>query len=269
MGPPACVRLHNLFTPSNPSITLHEFYKVDILKSLKIKERHMRKILIVEDDEKLCRELQTFLTNNGYQAESLPAGEYGIPAILSVQPDLILLDLGLPGTDGLYLCRELRKVTELPVIVITSQDTQMAELMSLNQGADDFVTKPFHPQILLAHIEAILKRVYRETAPAEKQDLGLFSLDMAKAVISSGTESAELTKNELRILDCLAHHKNQIVSRDELISHLWDSELFVDDNTLTVNMTRLREKLKTIGVRDAIQTKRGLGYVLLCDTESI
>lgn len=134
----------------------------------------MRKILIVEDDEKLCRELQTFLTNNGYQAESLPAGEYGIPAILSVQPDLILLDLGLPGTDGLYLCRELRKVTELPVIVITSQDTQMAELMSLNQGADDFVTKPFHPQILLAHIEAILKRVYREAAPAEKQDLGLF-----------------------------------------------------------------------------------------------
>lgn len=153
--------------------------------------------------------------------------------------------------------------------MITSQDTQMAELMSLNQGADDFVTKPFHPQILMAHIEAILKRVYREAAPAEKQDLGLFSLDMAKAVISSGTESAELTKNELRILDCLAHHRNQIVSRDELISHLWDSELFVDDNTLTVNMTRLRDKLKAIGVRDAIQTKRGLGYVLLCDTESI
>lgn len=229
----------------------------------------MRKILIVEDDEKLCRELKTFLTNNGYQAESLPAGEYGIPAILNVQPDLILLDLGLPGTDGLYLCRELRKVTELPVIVITSQDTQMAELMSLNQGADDFVTKPFHPQILLAHIEAILKRVYREAAPAQKQDLGLFSLDMAKTVISSGTESAELTKNELRILDCLAHHRNQIVSRDELISHLWDSELFVDDNTLTVNMTRLREKLKAIGVQDAIKTKRGLGYVLLCDTESI
>ena len=269
MGPPACVRLHNLFTLPNPSITLHEFYRVVILKSSKTKERHMRKILIVEDDEKLCRELQTFLTNNGYQAESLPTGEYGIPSILNVQPDLILLDLGLPGTDGLYLCRELRKVTELPVIVITSQDTQMAELMSLNQGADDFVTKPFHPQILLAHIEAILKRVYREAAPAEKQDLGLFSLDMAKAVISSGTESAELTKNELRILDCLAHHRNQIVSRDELISHLWDSELFVDDNTLTVNMTRLRDKLKAIGVQDVIKTKRGLGYVLLCDTESI
>ncbi len=229
----------------------------------------MRKILIVEDDEKLSRELQTFLTNNGYQAESLPQGEYGIRSILNVQPDLVLLDLGLPGTDGLYLCRELRKVTELPVIVITSQNTQMAELMSLNQGADDFVTKPFHPQILLAHIEAVLKRIYREPAPVEKQNLGLFTLDMAKAVITSKAGSTELTKNELRILDCLAHHRNQIVSRDQLISHLWDSELFVDDNTLTVNMTRLRGKLEAIQVRDVIQTKRGLGYVLVCDTESM
>ncbi len=166
----------------------------------------MRKILIVEDDEKLCRELQTFLNNNGYQAESLPEGEYTVPAIRKAQPDLVLLDLGLPGTDGLYLCRELRKATELPVIVITSQDTQMAELMSMSQGADDFVTKPFHLQILLARMEAILKRVYREPVVQEKQRLGAFTLDVAKAVIASKTGSAELTKNELRILDCLARH---------------------------------------------------------------
>ncbi|NBK91166.1 DNA-binding response regulator [bacterium 1XD21-13] len=229
----------------------------------------MRKILIVEDDEKLCRELQTFLNNNGYQAESLPEGEYTVPAIRKAQPDLVLLDLGLPGTDGLYLCRELRKATELPVIVITSQDTQMAELMSMSQGADDFVTKPFHLQILLARMEAILKRVYREPVVQEKQRLGAFTLDVAKAVIASKTGSAELTKNELRILDCLARHPGEIVSRDDLISHLWDSELFVDDNTLTVNMTRLRGKLAQIGVQDVIQTKRGMGYVLLCDTESM
>ena len=224
----------------------------------------MRKILIVEDDEKLCRELGTFLTNNGYQAESLPEGEYTVAAILEAKPDL-----GLPETDGLYLCRELRKVAELPVIVITSQDTQMAELMSMSQGADDFVTKPFHLQILLARIEAVLKRVYREPVMKEQEQLGAFTLDVARAVIASETGSAELTKNELRILDCLAHHKNEIVSRDDLISHLWDSELFVDDNTLTVNMTRLRGKLEAIGVRNVIQTKRGLGYVLLCDTESM
>ncbi len=233
----------------------------------------MRKILIVEDDEKLCRELGTFLTNNGYQAESLPEGEYTVKAILEAQPDLVLLDLGLPGTDGLYLCRELRKVCELPVIVITSQDTQMAELMSMSQGADDFVTKPFHLQILLARIEAVLKRVYQKGEGMQiKEKLEVFrdfTLDVARAVIASETGSAELTKNELRILDCLAHHKNEIVSRDDLISHLWDSELFVDDNTLTVNMTRLRGKLEAIGVRNVIQTKRGLGYVLLCDTESM
>ena len=229
----------------------------------------MERILIIEDDEKLCRELQTFLNNNGYQAESLPEGEYTVPAIRKAQPDLVLLDLGLPGTDGLYLCRELRKATELPVIVITSQDTQMAELMSMSQGADDFVTKPFHLQILLARMEAILKRVYREPVVQEKQRLGAFTLDVAKAVIASKTGSAELTKNELRILDCLARHPGEIVSRDDLISHLWDSELFVDDNTLTVNMTRLRGKLAQIGVQDVIQTKRGMGYVLLCDTESM
>lgn len=229
----------------------------------------MRKILIVEDDEKLCRELQTFLNNNGYQAESLPEGEYTVTAIRKAQPDLVLLDLGLPGTDGLYLCRELRKATELPVIVITSQDTQMAELMSMSQGADDFVTKPFHLQILLARMEAILKRVYREPVVQEKLRLGAFTLDVPKAVIVSETGSAELTKNELRILDCLARHPGEIVSRDDLISHLWDSELFVDDNTLTVNMTRLRGKLAQIGVQDVIQTKRGMGYVLLCDTESM
>ena len=155
------------------------------------------------------------------------------------------------------------------MIVITSQDTQMAELMSMSQGADDFVTKPFHLQILLARMEAILKRVYREPVVQEKQRLGAFTLDVAKAVIASKTGSAELTKNELRILDCLARHPGEIVSRDDLISHLWDSELFVDDNTLTVNMTRLRGKLAQIGVQDVIQTKRGMGYVLLCDTESM
>lgn len=229
----------------------------------------MRKIVIVEDDEKLCRELEVFLTNNGYEAEHLEEEACTTQGILAKKPDLLLLDIGLPNTDGLYLCRELRKVSEVPIVMITSQDTQMAELMSMNQGADDFVTKPFHPQILLACIEAILKRVYREPSHCEKKDLGLFELNLAKGMVESETGGVELTKNELRILDCLAKHKNQIVSRDELISYLWDSELFVDDNTLTVNMTRLRVKLSSIGICDVIQTKRGLGYRLVCDTEAI
>ncbi len=229
----------------------------------------MRKIAIAEDDEKLCREIGTFLENNGYEAAGLSKEAYTVTGILAEKPDLLLLDLGLPGTDGLYLCRELRKASDLPVIVITSQDTQMAELMSMSQGADDFVTKPFHPQILLAHIEAVLKRVYREPETCELLNLGKFQLDLAKGTITAGEERAELTKNELRILDCLGKHRNEIVSRDKLITHLWDSDLFVDDNTLTVNVTRLREKLKSIGITDVIQTKRGLGYMLVCDMESI
>ncbi|MCI8597067.1 MAG: response regulator transcription factor [Lachnospiraceae bacterium] len=229
----------------------------------------MRKIVIVEDDEKLCRELEVFLTNNGYEAEHLEEEACTTQGILKKKPDLLLLDIGLPNTDGLYLCRELRKVSEIPIVMITSQDTQMAELMSMSQGADDFVTKPFHPQILLAHMEAILKRVYREPCQNEKRNLGLFVLDLTKGIVEAEAGSVDLTKNELRILDCLARHKNQIVSRDELISYLWDSELFVDDNTLTVNMTRLRGKLSSIGICDVIQTKRGLGYRLVCDTEAI
>lgn len=229
----------------------------------------MRKIAIVEDDEKLCRELVTFLSNNGYEAVGCQETEYQVQGILSKEADLLLLDLGLPGTDGLYLCRELRKVSDLPVIVITSQDTQMAELMSMSQGADDFVTKPFHPQILLAHIEAVLKRSCRENLRPQKRRLGDFVLDLSRGTVSSGGKSVELTKNELRILDCLGENRDQIVSREQLMAYLWDSELFVDDNTLTVNVTRLRGKLASIGVEHAVQTKRGMGYMLVCDTQSI
>ena len=229
----------------------------------------MRKIAIVEDDEKLCRELVTFLANNGYEAVGCQETEYQVQGILSKEADLLLLDLGLPGTDGLYLCRELRKVSDLPVIVITSQDTQMAELMSMSQGADDFVTKPFHPQILLAHIEAVLKRSCRENLRPQKRRLGDFVLDLSRGTVSSGGKSVELTKNELRILDCLGENRDQIVSREQLMAYLWDSELFVDDNTLTVNVTRLRGKLSSIGAEHVILTKRGMGYMLVCDTQSI
>lgn len=229
----------------------------------------MKKIAILEDDRKLCRELITFLTNNGYKAVDCKEGEYHVPGILEKQADLLLLDLGLPGTDGLYLCRELRKVSDLPVIVITSQDTQMAELMSMSQGADDFVTKPFHPQILLAHIEAVLKRACREAPGTQKRTLGDCILDLSKGEVSCRDKRVELTKNELRILDCLGEHPDQIVLREELIAYLWDSELFVDDNTLTVNITRLRGKLASIGMEQMIQTKRGMGYMLVCGTQSI
>lgn len=223
----------------------------------------MRKIVIVEDDKTLSEELGVFLSNNGYEAESLFM--YTVESILSKSPDMVLLDISLPGTDGLFLCKEIRKKSEVPIVMITSKDTEITELMSMNQGADDFVAKPFHTQILLARIEAILKRVYKEDHQSNQVNLGDFCLDMAKGTIHSDKDEVELTKNELKILICLSEKKNQIVSRENMMSFLWDSEMFVDDNTLTVNVNRLRGKLEQIGASGVIETKRGMGYLLRCD----
>lgn len=242
-------------------------FLIVIFKLIGIKIRkgkcEMRKVVIVEDDKTLSEELAEFLSNNGYQTKSLFT--YTVEAILAEEPEMILLDISLLATDGLYLCREIRKDSDVPIIMITSKDTEITELMSMNQGADDFVAKPFHTQILLARMEAILKRVYKEEGKKDSLQLGDFVLERTKGIIHSKQGSAELTKNELRILICLGEQKDQIVSRDEIISFLWDNEMFVDDNTLTVNINRLRGKLEQIGIKGAIETKRGMGYLLRCD----
>lgn len=218
----------------------------------------MRKIGVVEDDEALCREIVYFLESNGYDAVAVET--YSAEGILQAGFDMVLLDLGLPDADGMMLCREIRKKSELPIIIITSKDTEITELMSMNYGADDFVAKPIRPQLLIAHMEAVFKRVYKE-----KQDilfLDGFEFCLSTGVIRRGNREEELTKNEMRILQTLAWRRGQIVSREELMNALWDNYLFVDDNTLTVNITRLRGKLENLGVKDRIVTKRGLGYQL-------
>ncbi len=225
----------------------------------------MRKIGIVEDDKKLSEELKNFLEHHGYIAEIVEPKEYTTEIILSKNFALLLLDIGLPQTDGLYLCREIRKKSSLPMIIITSKDTEIMELMSISSGADDFVTKPFHIQILLARMERLLFRAYPEQAEQTLSKIGMLTFDKAKGILYTKEESVELTKNEIKILLCLTKKINQIVSRDEIINMLWDSELFVDDNTLTVNMTRLRAKFKLLHAENFIQTKRGLGY-RLCDS---
>lgn len=222
----------------------------------------MKRIGIVEDDETLSRELEYFIGSHGYETWRPQPGHYEAEEILGAGCHLLLLDIGLPGTDGIWLCREIRKKSDLPVIMITSQNTEMTELVSINSGADDFVSKPFHPQILLARMESVLKRVYRESGMDKPVPLGAFSLDVARARIESPQGQAELTRNELKMLTALAAKQGQIVSRDEIMSQLWDDKMFVDDNTLTVNMTRLKNKLEGIGVQDAIVTRRGIGYEL-------
>lgn len=222
----------------------------------------MTKILIVEDDEKLRRELEIFLEKNGYEVKVLTDFEYPIESILALHTDLVLLDINLPKLDGQYICKEIRKISDIPIIIITSKNTDLDELISINYGADDFVSKPFNTQILLARISSILKRINRTSENQNRIVCDNFILNVSKSIIENEEKYIELTKNELKILYYLASKKNSIVSRDEIMTYLWDSEMFVDDNTLTVNMNRLRKKLEYIEVTDAIETRRGQGYLL-------
>ena len=220
-----------------------------------------RKIGVVEDDDALCREIVYFLESNGYEAYAVAMEDCSVEGILKGGYEMLLLDLGLPGTDGMTLCREIRKVSDLPVIIITSKDTEITELMSMNYGADDFVAKPIRPQLLMAHMEAVFKRVYK--GGQDRVCLDGFEFSVSTGILSAGEKKEELTRNELRILQTLAQRRGSIVTREELMNALWDNYLFVDDNTLTVNMTRLRGKLENIGIFDRIITKRGMGYQLL------
>ncbi len=222
----------------------------------------MDKILIVEDDEKLRQELKIFLEKNGYEVVILEEFENAVEDIVKTVSDLILLDINLPYLDGEYICKEIRKITNTPIIMVTSRDNDLDELISLNNGADQYVTKPYNIQILLAKISAILRRTKKLETNQSKINLGSFVLNVSKSLIESEDTKIELTKNELKILHYLVMNKGKIVSRNEIMDYLWDSESFIDDNTLTVNMTRLRSKLEQMGVVDYIKTKRGQGYII-------
>lgn len=222
----------------------------------------MRKITIVEDNKKIRDELSIFLSRNGYECDAPEDFSDIIGYINASSPQLILLDLNLPFFDGFHICRELKKQSEVPIIVVTSRDTELDEILAMNLGADDFVTKPYNTQVLLARIESVMRRVYR-LARQDKLSCGDFTVNLSKSVLEAGNCSLELTKNEVKILTCLFEKKGAIVSRDELMRYLWDSELFVDDNTLTVNMTRLRRKLDDLGLSHGIETRRGQGYIML------
>ena len=222
----------------------------------------MAKILIIEDDKKLRTELKIFLEKNGYQVSILEEFKNPIENILKENADLILLDINLPYIDGEYICKELRKTSDIPIIIVTSRDNEIDELISLNNGADQYVTKPYNIQILLAKINALLKRSQNKDTNQNKIDCKEFILNVSKSMIEAENKQIELTKNESKILYYLVQKRGQIVSREEIMSYLWDSESFIDDNTLTVNMKRLRNKLQEIGKADMIETKRGQGYLL-------
>lgn len=221
----------------------------------------MQKIIIVEDTEKIRNELKEFLSKYGYDVKVPEDFNNIINYIFEENPDLILLEINLPVFDGYYICREIRSKSDVPIIIVTSRDSEMDELMSMNLGADDFITKPYNTQILLARISSILRRVNNSTSQLLTHN-GL-NLNLSSGSISYNNNISELTKNELKILNYLILNKEKIVSRDELMEYLWSSEAYVDDNTLSVNVTRLRKKLEEIGLKNVIETRRGLGYILI------
>ncbi|MGG7148855.1 response regulator transcription factor [Clostridium butyricum] len=222
----------------------------------------MSRIMIIEDNENLKKELIEFLSRYGYDSYGVEDYKNVVNIILNDKPDLVLLDINLPYYDGYFICREIRKNNNIPIIIVTSRDSDMDEIMSINLGADDFITKPYNTQVLLARIGSLLRR----TTVGNVQDIlehkGL-KLNINKGEVSYKDRSIDLSKNEFKILSCLIKNKETIVSREDLMDYLWNSDLFIDDNTLSVNVTRLRKKLDDLGFKNGIETKRGLGYILL------
>lgn len=221
----------------------------------------MDKIIIIEDDPAIREELALLLENEGYQATAVTDFSDVPGQVLAAAPGLILLDLGLPGRDGMSLCLDIRKVSRTPIIFVTSRDSASDELRALSLGGDDYITKPYNIPVLLARIRAVLRRAGGPAEPDTLEAEGL-TLHLTRGTVSAGNRSAELTRNELKILAYLMAHAGQIVSRADLIDALWDSQIYIDDNTLSVNMTRLRAKLEEIGLPGFIKTRRGMGYQL-------
>ena len=222
----------------------------------------MTKILVVQDDHQIQQELVLLLQRNGFEAQALTSFESVPQQIITAHPDLVLLDLNLPGIDGQQICREVRQLSNVPIIVVTSRNTDLDELMVLSLGADDFIAKPYNTQILLMHITSVLRRANSDVTTGTKLSHAGVTLDSSSCKVSANQKSVELTKNELRILSLLMQNAGTVVSRQRIQEELWQSDEFVDDNTLTVNISHLRNTLASIGVEDFVMTRRGLGYVI-------
>lgn len=222
----------------------------------------MKKILIIEDDEVIREELQDFLKKYGYEVNTPVEFNNIIQYIENENANLILLDINLPEFDGYYICREIRKTSDVPIIIVTSRDSEVDELISMNLGADDFITKPYNTEILLARITNVLKRTYGNLKTNNILNYKDFNLNLSNATVIYKDKSLDLTKNEVKILSYLINNRGNIVKRNSLMEYLWKADYFVDDSTLTVNINRLRKKLEEIGIENPIETRRGLGYIM-------
>ena len=222
----------------------------------------MYKILIVEDDETIARLLREHLEKWGYQARCAEDFKQVAKEFKEYAPHLVLMDIGLPFYNGFHWCTQIRKTSHVPIIFLSSANDNMNIVMAMNMGGDDFIEKPFDLNVLTAKIQALFRRTYAFAEQQNQLEHGGVILNLNDATVLYQEEKLDLTKNDFKILQILMENAGKIVRRDQIMERLWESDEFIDDNTLTVNVTRLRKKLESVGVRDYIITKKGIGYLI-------
>lgn len=222
----------------------------------------MYKILLVEDDQVIALAVKKQIMSWGYDVCCVEDFQHVMETFADYEPDVVLLDITLPFFNGYHWCSEIRKVSNVPVIFISSASDNMNIVMAMNMGADDFVAKPFDLNVLTAKVQALLRRTYDFTTQSNLLNHGDLMLNVNDMTVYHEQQRIELTKNEFRILQILMEHHGEVVSRDAIMEALWESDSFIDDNTLTVNVTRLRKKLEAAGVTGYIKTKKGIGYIV-------
>ena len=220
------------------------------------------KIMIVEDDRVIARALASHLSKWNYNTRCIEDFKNIIEEFDQYEPQLVLLDIMLPFFNGFHWCQEIRKVSEVPIIFLSSANDNMNIVMAMNMGGDEFIEKPFDLHVVTAKVQAILRRSYSFQGTVNVMEYHGAVLNLNDATLANGEQKLELTKNEFRILQILLENTGRIVSRDSIITRLWESDEFIDDNTLTVNVTRLRRKLESMGAADVIRTKKGIGYII-------
>ncbi|MHC1684402.1 MAG: response regulator transcription factor [Clostridiaceae bacterium] len=223
----------------------------------------MKKIAIVEDDKKLCDLMGEFLSNSGYEIYVIEDFINIVEDIKKLDVDLVLLDINLPYFDGYYVCKKLRRTSNIPIIIISARSNEKDQILAIEIGADDYITKPFKLDILNSKVKAVLRRVYGEYSNMHKGKLVVKDIVLSEEdfKLSYKGQTVELSKNELKLIKKFFLNSGKIIRRAELFEELWDEENFVDDNTLTVNITRIKNIFKEFGITDAIKTKRGVGYI--------
>ena len=220
------------------------------------------RILIVEDDEVIARSIQKLMGDWGWEACCVEDFSRVLDTFASYNPHLVILDIALPACNGFYWCMEIRKISRVPVVFLSSASDNMNIVIAMNMGGDDFIAKPFDRNVLAAKIQAILRRTYDFAANTELIAHKGAVLNTADATLTYEGQRIDLTKNDYKILKMLLENKGKTVSRDALMTRLWETDCFVDENTLTVNIARLRRKLEAAGLPDFIRTRKGAGYLV-------